>query len=143
MIQCTVSKKALSVFLAHLNWKLKWASLIACSLRRLFTFSSSSPEEHLANFNQTWHKVFLDEGDSYLFKWRATPFYWEKIMKNILMKFKNLLLQNCWANLNQTWHKASLGEENSSLFKGRAIPFSKSKKYLFSFPYQRYDIDSY
>ena len=31
-------------------------------------------QNHLANFNQTWHKVFLGEGDSSLFKWRATPF---------------------------------------------------------------------
>ena len=42
---------------------------MACGLRRLFTFSSSSPEEHLANFNQTWHKVFLGEGDTSFVKW--------------------------------------------------------------------------
>ena len=31
-------------------------------------------QNHWANFNQTWHKVFLVKGDSSLFKWRATPF---------------------------------------------------------------------
>ena len=41
---------------------------------------------HWANFNQTWHKVFLGEWDSSLFKWRTKP----------------------WANSNQTWHKAFL-----------------------------------
>ena len=31
-------------------------------------------KNHWANFNQTWHSVSLGEGDSSLFKWRAT---WE------------------------------------------------------------------
>ena len=59
------------VFLALLTWKLKWAFLIAFCLSvclsacKLFTFSSSSPEQ----LGQ-----FLSGGDSSLFKWRATPF---------------------------------------------------------------------
>ena len=42
-------------------------------------------QNHWANFNQTWHKVSLGEGDSSLFKLRATPFprgYNYKIAKN-------------------------------------------------------------
>ena len=31
-------------------------------------------QNHWANFNQTWHKVALGEGDSSLSKWRTTPF---------------------------------------------------------------------
>ena len=31
-------------------------------------------QNHCANFNQTWHKASLGEGDSSLFKWMAPPF---------------------------------------------------------------------
>ena len=31
-------------------------------------------QNHWANFNQTWHKASLSEGDLILFKWRARPF---------------------------------------------------------------------
>ena len=31
-------------------------------------------QNHWANFNQTWQKASLGEGDSSLFKWRAPPF---------------------------------------------------------------------
>ena len=31
-------------------------------------------QNHWVNFNQTWHKVSLGEGDLNLFKWRAPPF---------------------------------------------------------------------
>ena len=31
-------------------------------------------QNHWPNFNQTWHKASLGEGDSSLFKWRAPPF---------------------------------------------------------------------
>ena len=31
-------------------------------------------QNHLANFNQTWHKASLGKGDSSLFKWRTPPF---------------------------------------------------------------------
>ena len=30
-------------------------------------------QNHWTNFNQTWHKAFLGEGDSSLFKWSAPP----------------------------------------------------------------------
>ena len=48
-----------------------------------------------------------------------------KIVKNTLTNFKNLILKNHLANFNQTWHKAFLGEGDSSLFKWRNPPFSK------------------
>ena len=35
-------------------------------------------QNHWANFNQTWHKASLSEGDSSLFKWKATPFSKER-----------------------------------------------------------------
>ena len=63
-------------------------------------------QNHWANFNQTWHKASLGEGDSSLFTWRATFFSkgrWMWNNENILMKFYNLL-QNHWAN-----HKSSTG----------------------------------
>ena len=87
-------------------------------------------QNHWANFNQTWQKASLGEGDSSLFKWRTCPFprgdnYTNS--ENTLMKFKNILLQNHWANFNQTWHKASLGKGNLCLLKWRAPPFSKGR----------------
>ena len=48
-------------------------------------------QNHWANFNQTWHKASLGEGDSsFFFKWRARPFLRGdnyEIAKNTLMKF--------------------------------------------------------
>ena len=75
-------------FLAHLSWKLKWAFLITlrpssvcpsvCPSVRLsvcnFSHFHLLLQNHWANFNQTWHKASLGEGDSSLFKWRAPPF---------------------------------------------------------------------
>ena len=82
-----VKKVKLMGFLAHLSWKLKWAFLITCRpssvrpsvypsvcLSVNFSHFHLLLQNHWANFNQTWHKVFLGEGDSSLFKWRATPF---------------------------------------------------------------------
>ena len=73
-----------------------------------------------ANFNQTWHKASLDDGDTSLFKCKAIPFSKGRslqIDENTLRKIKNLLLQNHWANFNQIRHNASLGEGDSNLFK--------------------------
>jgi hypothetical protein len=75
-------------FLAHLSWKLKWAFLIArcpasvCLSVRLSVRLSVCKllyfrlllQNHWANFNQTWLKSSLGQGDSSLFKWRAMPF---------------------------------------------------------------------
>jgi hypothetical protein len=67
-------------FLAHLSWKLKWAILIACcpsSVRKLLHFRLLL-QNHWANFNQTWHKSSLGEGDSKIFKWRGLTFSKER-----------------------------------------------------------------
>ena len=70
-------------FLVHLSWKLKWAFLITCrpssvclSLRPFVNFSHFHLllQNHWANFNQTWHKASLGEGDSSLFEWRVPSF---------------------------------------------------------------------
>ena len=108
---CSVKHHA---FLAHLSWKLKWAFLITChpssvclsvcpSIRLSVNFSHFHLllQNHWANFNQTWHKASLGEGNSSLFKRRALPFSKGRYLRNIkntLTKFKNLLLQNHWAN---------------------------------------------
>jgi hypothetical protein len=58
-------------FLAHLSWKLKWATLIThcpssvCLAVRLsvnFLHFRLLLQNHWANFNQTWHKSSLGEG---------------------------------------------------------------------------------
>ena len=43
---------------------------LCLSVCKLFTFSTSSPD-HWANFNQTWHKASLGEGDLSLFKFQS------------------------------------------------------------------------
>ena len=74
-------------FLAHLNRRLKWAFLMKiCPLSVVvivvvfvfivvnFSHFDLLLQNQWASFNQTWHKSSLCEGDSSLFKWRATPF---------------------------------------------------------------------
>ena len=41
----------------------------------LTKFKDSFLQNHLANFNQTWHKASFGKGDSTFWKWRATPFF--------------------------------------------------------------------
>ena len=106
------------------QYKLWICHINSSSLSKLFTFSSYFPN-NWSNFNQTWHKKSLGEGDSSLFKWRAWPFSKGGLLWNreiTLTNFKNLLLKNHWANFNQIWHKSSLGNGDSSLFKCRAHP---------------------
>ena len=65
---------------------------------------------HWAYFNQNWHNASFGEGNSSLFKWRATPFSKERYLRkseNSLTKF-TILLKNQLINFNQTWHKASI-----------------------------------
>ena len=55
-------------FLAHLSWRFKWAFLIKiCPLSIVVVVNFSHfhllLQNHLANFNQTWHKASLGEGD--------------------------------------------------------------------------------
>ena len=70
-------------FLAHLSRRLKWAFLIKiCPLSVVVIVNFSHfhllLQNHWANFNQTWHKASLGEGDSSLFKWRTPPFSKER-----------------------------------------------------------------
>ena len=55
-----------------------WACSLFLSLwnseNTLTKFKNLLLQNHWANFNQTWHKASLCEGDINLFKWRAPPF---------------------------------------------------------------------
>ena len=53
--------------------------------RKRFTFSSnySSSQEPGGNFNQTWHKAFLGEGNSSLFKWKGPTFFQGEIITKL------------------------------------------------------------
>ena len=82
---------------------------------------------HWADFNQTCHKAFFDEGDSSLSNLRPCLFLRvdkNKIVKNI-GKFKDLLSHR--NNFKQIWHKASLNERNQCVFRWKATPFSKGR----------------
>ena len=82
---------------------------------------------HWADFNQTCHKAFFDEGDSSLSNLRPRLFLRvdkNKIVKNI-GKFKDLLSHR--NNFKQIWHKASLNERNQCVFRWKAMPFSKGR----------------
>ena len=76
-----LNNRTFSTFLANLSWKLKWAFLIAFRLSVCpsvcpsvnFSYFRLLLKNHWTNFNQTWHKASLGEGDSSLFKWRP-PF---------------------------------------------------------------------
>ena len=64
-------------------------------------------KNHQTNFNQTWYKAFLGEGDSKLFKFvqrkGPTLFQGEIILKKYLIvgKISKCLLQNNWAYFYQ------------------------------------------
>ena len=132
---CISHVTILETFLAQLSRRLKWAFLIKICLLSIVVVVNFSHfhlllQNHWTNFNQTWHKASLGEGDSSLFKRRAPPFSKGRNIrnsKNTLTNLKNILMQNHWTNFNQTWHKVSLGKGNSSLFKWRAPPFSKGR----------------
>jgi glucuronate isomerase len=88
----------------------------------VLSFKNLLPQNNWANFNQTWHKSSLEEGDSSLFKRLGLSFSKggdnSKRVKNTLKILKNLLLQNQQAKFNQTLYKLSLSERNSSSNKG-------------------------
>ena len=95
--------------------------------RKLFTFSSSSPEPGPVSTklgtNHPWVKGILDYSNDR----RAPPFpkgRWLRNSENTLKKLKNLLLQNHQANFNQTQQKASLGKEDLSLCTWKSHTFS-------------------
>ena len=85
--------------------KVKWAYLNKiCPFSVVVVVFVSFPHFHLllqnhsANFYQTWYKASQSQGDSSLFKWRATRFSKGRLLwncENALMKFKNLL-KNTW-----------------------------------------------
>ena len=84
-----------------------------CKLYHIFNFCLRTTRPISTKIQ---HKASLSEGDSSLFKWRATPFSkggWYQKSENTFIKIKNLF-QNHWANFNQTWHKASLVEGDAS-----------------------------
>ena len=78
--------KLINIFIAHLSRRLKWAFLIKiCPLSVVVVVVNFSHfhlllKNHWANFNQTWHKVSLGEGDSSLLK-SAAYFQGEIITK--------------------------------------------------------------
>ena len=51
----------------------------------------------------------------------------DKLKRNSLANFKNLLLQNYWANFIQIWYKASSCDGDLNLFKWRATPFFEGR----------------
>ena len=91
-------------------------------------------QDHLARFNQTWHKASLSDGNSVLFKWRATPFTKERWLQNAKIHWRLLKIifsiQNNRDNFNQTWHKASFGGRGFKFvqMKGHAL-FTKEDNY--------------
>ena len=85
----------------------------------------------VASFNQTWHTASMSQGTSCFFRWRASPFFKGRYLRNTLKKFKTLL-KNYWENFNQIWHKTSLDEGDSSLFKWRTMhQIQNSRRYTF------------
>ena len=84
-------------------------SSVCPSVCKPFTFSSSSPEP-LGQFQPNLAQSILGKGSQVCSN--EGPRHFPRgdnyeIAKNILIKLKNLLLQNHCANFNQTWHKAS------------------------------------
>ena len=63
------------------------------SVRLSVHFSRFHPllENHWANFNQTWQKAFLGEGDSSLFKYRSKHFLTEDNNEIVKVHFKDIL----------------------------------------------------
>ena len=56
-------------------WPSDWLSVcLSACLSVNFSYFRLLLQNHWANFNQTWHKASLGEGDSSLFKWRTKPF---------------------------------------------------------------------
>ena len=70
----------LSLFLAHQRQGFKWTFLIKTSLLSAvvvvinFSYFYLLLQNHWANFIQTWHKTFTDEGDSSFLNEGPDPF---------------------------------------------------------------------
>ena len=72
-------------------------------------------QKHSTNFNQTWHKSFLGERNSSLYKVKGHTYIQGEIIAKIL--WQNLKIFFPKANMNQTWYKASLYEGDSRSLK--------------------------
>ena len=58
--------------------KIHWQSENVIILK---IFKNLLLQNHCANFNQTWYKASLGEGNLILFKWMTIPFYQGEIIK--------------------------------------------------------------
>ena len=135
-------KKSL-IFLAHLSWRLKWAFIISSRPSSVYLYVCLSVRTSVnlsyfrlllknpwANFIQTLHKSFLDNGNSSLFKWRVTPYskrrqlrnsekiHWS-IDKNFF--FRTTALISTKLSTNHPWVK---GIQDCSM---KGPPFSKGR----------------
>ena len=66
-----------TAFSSNVGAWVMWACSLFLSLRNgknTLTKLKNLLQNHCANFNQTWHKASLGEGDSNLFKWRTNKF---------------------------------------------------------------------
>ena len=103
------------------------------SVCKLFTFSSSS-QEPIGQFNQTWHKAFVGKGDSSLFKCRATPFSRGRYYKIAKIHWQNLKIffsrttGAIWTKLStkHPWIKVTHGFKNKNhiIIKNKIIGFN-------------------
>ena len=105
------------------NWNLS----VVCSCK-LFTFSPFYLQNHLANFNHTWHKASLGESGLSLFKWKVAPFPRgdnNKIAKIHWRKFKIFFSRTTGPISTKL---DSLGKGDSILFlKKMAMPCIKRR----------------
>ena len=112
----------------ELFWE-KFVVVVVCVVVINFSHFHLLVKNHWTNFKQTWHKLKHSWVKGIRFVQMKSPALFQgKIItnsKNILTKFKNLLLKNHRTNFNQTWQEASFGEGDQSLFKWRVLPFSK------------------
>ena len=100
------------------------------SENRLTTFKILL-QNHFAYFNQTWHKAYLNDWVSSLFKERNMSLYQERYLwssENTLSKFWILLLRNHWTKLTNLgtmhlWMKGIQGFTNKdhSILKNRIM----------------------
>ena len=103
------------VFVSFSDWNLSVVSRRRCfhcnCWRKLFTFSSSSPEP-VSHFNQAWHIASCEKEIEVCGNEGRHPF-----QGNIIMIH--------WRNFNQTWHKAFLVKGiQFPLYEGQ-YPFPK------------------
>ena len=110
---------------AQVSFSDRYLSVVChCHCHKLFTYSSSLRR---ANFNQTWHKAFLGEGNSSSSNEGPRPFPRGDNKKNSENTVTKFLKSFHWAIFNQTWCNASLSEVVSIFLQIRNIKFSKRR----------------